>query len=496
MTMMERFGHVMPAFVAGEKKLFIGGQWRAAQSGETLPAINPATGQTLCQIARGGAADIDLAVGAARKAFEGEWSRWTPHQRFRLMMRVHDLVEKYVDDIALIETLDMGAPITRTKAMGGYMSQAISFFAAQYCGGGVETLSNSLAGNWNTMKVRAPVGVVGGIIPWNAPMMSQWWIIGPTLASGCTAVIKPAEDASLTTLRMMEILQEAGVPDGVINLVTGYGHEAGARLAEHPDVDRLAFTGSVDTARKIVAASSGNMKRLSLELGGKSPDIVFADADMDKAVPGAAMGCFANTGQICAAGTRLFVERKAQDEFVEKLQAFAGSIRVGNGLDPQTVLGPIVSQRQLDRVMHYVDIGANEGARLACGGARLGGELEAGYFVQPTIFAGATNDMTIAREEIFGPVLTVIPFDSIEEVTQLANATPFGLAGGVWTQNVKTAHRMIHAVKSGTLWVNGYGAIDPAVGFGGYKLSGYGWKGSREHVDSFYYTKAVYMNLD
>ena len=433
-------------------------------------------------------------MSAARTAFEGEWSRWKPYDRQRLLLRIHDLIEKNFDELAMIETLDMGAPLARTRALKTWQSQTILFYASQTAAASTETPQNSMAGNFATMKLKAPVGVVGGIIPWNAPLISQWWILGPTLATGCTAVLKPAEDASLTVLRVMELLQEAGMPDGVINVVTGYGAEAGAALAEHKDVDRVAFTGSVETARRIIAASAGNVKRLSLELGGKSPDIVFADADMDKAVPGAAMACYANSGQICAAGTRLFVQRSAHEEFVERLQAFSKGLRLGNGLDANVDLGPLISQKQLDRVMRYVEIGRGE-ARLASGGTRPGGDLANGYFVEPTIFADATNDMTIAREEIFGPVVTVIPFDGIDDALQLANATEYGLAGGVWTQNLATAHRMAQGIKAGTLWINCYGPLDPNVGFGGYKASGYGWKGSKDHVDSFLYTKAVYMNL-
>ncbi|MFV0302697.1 MAG: aldehyde dehydrogenase family protein [Paracoccus sp. (in: a-proteobacteria)] len=484
----------MPAFVSGSKGLFIGGKWQPATKDVTIEVINPATGREIARIARGSDKDVDQAVKAARKACEGEWSRGTPHDRQRLLLRIHDLIEKHFDELALIETLDMGAPLARTRGLKNWQSQAILFYASQTTAASTQTLQNSMPGNFATMKLKAPVGVVGGIIPWNAPLISQWWILGPTLATGCTAVIKPAEDASMTVLRVMELLQEAGLPDGVINVITGYGAEAGAALAEHRDVDRLAFTGSVETARRIISASAGNIKRLSLELGGKSPDIVFADADMDKAVPGAAMACYANSGQICAAGTRLFVERSAHGEFVERLQNFSKTLTVGNGTDEGVDLGPLISQKQLDRVMRYVDIGKGE-ARLAGGGGRLGGALSDGYFVEPTIFADAHNDMTIAREEIFGPVVTVIPFDGIDEALTLANATDFGLAGGVWTQNLSTAHRMAQGIKSGTLWINCYGPLDPAVGFGGYKTSGYGWKGSAEHVDSFLYTKAVYMNI-
>jgi aldehyde dehydrogenase (NAD+) len=380
--------------------------------------------------------------------------------------------------------------------MKAWQSQVILFYASQTAAATTEVPQNSMAGNVLTMKLKAPVGVGGGIIPWNVSLMSQWWILGPTLATGCAAVLKPAEDASMTSLRVAELLQEAGVPDGVINVVTGYGAEAGQALAEHPGVDRLAFTGSVGTARRIAAASAGNVKRLSLELGGKSPDIVFADANLDKAVPGAAMACYANSGQICAAGTRLFVQRSVQEEFVGRLEAFSRALRLGNGLDPKVDLGPVISQRQLDRVMHYVEVGAREGARLAAGGRRLGGALAGGFFVEPTVFADATNEMTIAREEIFGPVVTVIPFDTVEEALRLANDTEFGLAGGVWTRSLSTAHRMAQGIKAGTIWVNGYGGLDPNVGFGGYKMSGYGWKGAKEQVESFLYQKAVYMNLD
>jgi aldehyde dehydrogenase (NAD+) len=484
-----------PAFVAGSKRLLIGGEWQPATSGREFDTLNPANGEVIAQLAQGDKIDIDRAVAAARKAFEGEWSRWKPHDRQRLLLRVHDLVEKHFDELALIETLDMGAPLARTRALKAWASQVILFYASQTASGGVETTRNSLPGNFTTLKLKAPVGVVGGIIPWNAPLISQWWILGPTLATGCTAVLKPAEDASLTCLRMAELLQEAGMPPGVLNVVTGYGSGAGAALAEHPDVDRIAFTGSPETGRRIVQASAGNLKRVSLELGGKSPDIVFADADLDLAVSGAGMGVYANTGQICAAGTRVLVERRIHEEFLARLKEFSQTLRIGNGLDPHVQLGPVISGRQLDRVMKFVDIGTREGAQLAWGGKRLGGELASGYFVEPTIFAGVHNDMAIAREEIFGPVASIIPFDSMDEALRIANDTPFGLAGGVWTRNVSTAHKVAQGIKAGTVWVNCYGALDPQVGFGGYKLSGYGWKGGPEHVDSYLYQKAVYMNL-
>ena len=477
------------------KRLLIGGKWVPAISGKAFETFNPATGGVLTQLAEGGADDVDLAVKAARQAFEGDWSKWKPYDRQRLLMRVHDLVDKYFDELAMLETLDMGAPLMRTQGMRRYISQVILFYATQTVNTAGETLPNSLPGNITTMSFKAPVGVVGGIIPWNGPLISQWWILGPTLATGCTAVIKPAEDASLTVLRIAEILQEAGLPDGVVNVVTGFGGVAGAALAAHNDVDRVAFTGSTETGRKIVAASAGNMKRLQLELGGKSPDIVFADADLDVAVPGAGMAAFSNSGQICFAGTRLFVQRSIQEEFVERLSKFSKSLRIGNGIDPQVQLGPIISSKQLDRVMHYVNLGTKEGAVLSSGGKRLGGDLSGGYFVEPTVFSSVNNNMAIAREEIFGPVISVIPFDDADQALRLANDIDYGLGGAVWTTNVSTAMRMSQGIKAGTIWVNCYGLIDPGVGFGGYKMSGYGWKGGPQHVDGFLYQKALYMNL-
>jgi aldehyde dehydrogenase (NAD+) len=496
MNAPQKFEVPKTAFLGGPaKKHLIGGKWVPASSGKEFETVNPATGEVIAKLAEGDANDINLAVKAARKAFEGEWSKWTPYDRQRLMMRVNDLVEKHFEELALIETLDMGAPLSRTQAIKRWVSQAILFYSSQTGLSTTETPRNSLVGDFTTLTFKAPVGVVGGIIPWNGPLISQWWILGPTLATGCTAVLKPAEDASLSALRIAELLVEAGMPDGVINVVTGFGAPAGATLAAHPDVDRVAFTGSTETGQKIVQASAGNMKRLQLELGGKSPDIVFADANLDAAVPGAAMAAFANSGQICFAGTRLFVQRSIQKEFVERLGEFSRTLRVGNGLDPAVQLGPLISRKQLDRVMGYVDIGGKEGAKLACGGKRMGGDLAAGFFLEPTIFSDVHNDMRIAREEIFGPVISVIPFDDAEDALRLANDTQYGLGGAVWTQNVSTALKMAQGIKSGTVWVNCYGAIDPSIGFGGYKMSGYGWKGGREHVEGFLYQKAVYMNL-
>ncbi|HSV77759.1 MAG TPA: aldehyde dehydrogenase family protein [Ramlibacter sp.] len=482
-------------FASGSKRLFIGGEWVAAASGKEFDAINPATGEAMARLAQAETADVDKAVAAARRAFNGEWSRWKPYDRQRLLLRLLDLVEKNWEELALIETLDMGAPLARTRAMKSFASQMILFFASHTNAGGVETPRNNLPGDFTTLRLKAPLGVVGGILPWNAPLMSQWWIVGGALATGCTAVIKPAEDASLSVLRVAELLQEAGMPEGVINIVTGFGHEAGAALAAHRDVDRINFTGSADTGRKIVQASAGNLKRVQLELGGKSPDIIFADADLDKAVPGAGMGVYANSGQICVAGTRLLVQRSIVDEFAQRLKEFSKTVRVGDPFDPQVQLGPLISSKQLQRVMDYIEIGGQEGAQLTQGGRRLGGELAGGYFVEPTVFAGVNNDMRIAREEIFGPVASLIPFDTLEDALRIANDTNYGLAGGVWTRSLATAHKVVQGLQAGSVWVNAYGPLDPHFGFGGYKESGYGWKGGAEIVDSFLYQKAVYMNL-
>jgi aldehyde dehydrogenase (NAD+) len=484
-----------PDFLGGSKNLFIGGKWVPAAAGEEFETFDPANGTVIGRLARGRAADVDRAVAAAQTAFEGEWGRWKPIERQRLLLRINDLMLAHAEELATLETIDMGAPLARTRGTIQWISQAIHFYASCTGAGATTPVGNSLPGRVMTLSHKTPLGVVGGIIPWNGPLGGQWWTLGPALATGCTCVLKPAEDASLSVLRFADILAEAGVPDGVVNIVTGYGSEAGHALAAHRGVAKISFTGSTETGRKIVEASAGNLKRLQLELGGKSPDIVFADADLDLAVPGAAMGVFSNSGQICFSGTRLFVQRSIQDEFVERLKRYAAGLKVGNGLESGVDLGPLISARQLERVMSYVGIGGEEGAVLSAGGRRLGGDLSGGYFVEPTVFSGVHNDMRIAREEIFGPVISVIPFDSVDEVVRLSNDSEFGLGGGVWTRDLATAHQVSQGLHSGVVWVNCYGAIDPSVGFGGCKTSGYGWKGSLDHVESFLHKKAVYMNI-
>jgi aldehyde dehydrogenase (NAD+) len=480
----------------GVKKLLIDGKWVSASSDRLIETRNPANGEVIGKFSSATLKDVDRAVVAARKAYEGGWSRWKPNERQRLLLRINELLLDHVEELAILETLDMGAPLSRTRASVEWVSQMIQFYATCTNVLTGATVPNSLPGHVMTLYHKSPLGVVGGIIPWNGPLGGQWWILGPVLATGCTCVLKPAEEASLSVLRFAELMQEAGVPDGVVNIVTGTGDEAGAALASHCGVDKVAFTGSTETGRKIVQASAGNLKRLQLELGGKSPDIVFADADLDRAVPGAAMGVFANSGQVCLAGTRIFVQSSIYDEFAERLRKFCSTLKVGNGLESSVDLGPVVSQRQLDRILGYVQKGRQEGAVLAAGGARLQDELAKGYFVEPTVFTSVNNRMTIAREEIFGPVASLISFDSAEDALRLANETDYGLAGGVWTRDLTTAHRISQGIRSGTVWVNCYGVVDPSVGFGGVKASGYGWKGGREHVDTYLSNKAVYVHLD
>ena len=478
------------------KKLLIGGKWVEARSGKTFTSTNPSTGAILDAVAEGDAADVDLAVAAARKAMEGPWGRSKPAERQRLLLKIADLLDQNMEELALLDTLDMGMPLAFSKYMAaGPVPQTFRFCAGQAVAIHGDTLYPSLPGDVLAYTLKEPIGVVGAIVPWNGPGFNATWKIAPAIAAGCALVLKVAEQASLGILRMAEICQEAGLPDGVLNVITGYGETAGAALAAHLDVDKISFTGSTETGRHIIRASAGNIKKLTMELGGKSPNIVFADANLDAAVPGSAMGIFGNSGQACLAGSRLFVQREIYDEFTEKMAAFAKSLVVGDPLDAATMIGPVVSKEQLERISGFLDSATAEGAKTAAGGARLtDGDLANGYFVPPTVYTDVKDDMTIAREEIFGPVVSALAFDDMEEVVQRANATSFGLASGVWTNNINTASKVSKALKAGTVWVNAYTQMDPAVPFGGYKMSGYGKESGTDHIEAYLNSKAVWIN--
>lgn len=494
---MENAKMAQPRFLERpDQDMLIGGKRVPALSGQRFETRNPANGDLLARVAQGSAEDVDLAVKAARAAFEGPWRRMKPAERQAIMLRLADLVEANFDELALLDTLDLGAPLSRTRMGKARAVALLRYYAGQTTLIAGDTLGNSAPGDVISQTFKEPVGVVAAINPWNGPIGMSVWKTAPVLATGCTLVMKPAEQTPLSALRFAELCLEAGVPEGVVNVVTGLG-DAGAALAAHPDVDKIAFTGSTGVGEKIIHAAAATMKRVTVELGGKSPNIVFADADLDKAVPGAAMAVFANAGQICSAGTRLFVHSSIHDEFMERLAAFTKTIRVGDPLDPATQIGPVVSAPQMDRILGFIDGASDEGARLVTGGCRMSGAgYDAGFFVEPTIFSGVADEMTIAREEVFGPVLSAFTFDSEDEAIARANATNFGLASGVWTRDLGTAHRVARAVRAGSVWINCYQMLDPGVPFGGYKLSGFGRESGPHHIEDYLETKAVWISLD
>jgi len=480
------------------KKLFINNKWVESQSGKVFTTINPATGKPLAQVYEGDAADIGIAVKAARTAFDdGRWKDLPPAERARILWKIGDLIEENAYELAQIESLDNGKPINECLVADIPLSAAIfRYFAGIVTKIHGETIPVSFPGRWFNYTLRQPIGVVGAIIPWNFPLMMAAFKLGPALACGNTVVLKPAEQTPLSALRLAEIAQEAELPAGVLNVVPGFGETAGAALASHPFVDKIGFTGSVEVGKKIVQASTGNLKRVALELGGKSPNIIFADADMQRAVSGAFMGIFLNQGQVCSAGSRLFVQESCYDLVLEHLTEEARNTRLGPGVDPLTQMGPLVSQEQMDRVLTYISIGREEGAKLMVGGRRAGGDLKDGYFVEPTIFADVRHDMRIFQEEIFGPVLAATPFKDEDDLIEKANSTIYGLAAGVWTKDIAKAHRVAHALKAGTVWINCYNLIDPAQPWGGFKQSGWGRELGTYSIEIYTEVKDVWVNLD
>jgi aldehyde dehydrogenase (NAD+) len=477
-------------------KMLIDGHWVEAASGETFASHNPATGALLATLPKAGRADVDRAVAAARKALAGPWGRLTPFDRQDLLLKLADLVESRFDEIATIDTLDMGGPISRTTLGRRRAVGLLRYYAGLATSITGHTIPNSAPGNPISYTVKEPVGVVGAINPWNGPFGLSVWKLAPSLAAGCTVVLKPAEQAPLSPLFLGQLCMEAGFPEGVVNVITGEG-ETGAALAEHPGVDKIAFTGSTPVGQSIIRASAGNLKRVSMELGGKSPNIVCADANLTKAIPAAAMAVYMNSGQICSAGTRLFVEDEVYDEVMEGIVAFTNGLRVGDPTDPTTDLGPLVSAEQHARVSRYIELGLSEGAAMRTDANwRPGGDLAAGNYIRPTLFSEVTDKMTICREEIFGPVISAIRFSDIDDAIRRANETEYGLAAGVWTRDLNTANRVAAGFKAGTVWINCWQVMDPAVPFGGYKKSGYGRESGIEHMEEFLNTKSIWVMPD
>ena len=476
-------------------KLFIGGQWVEADGGATYVTVNPATGETNTTIAEADQRDADAAVRAARKAFDGgPWPEMAAADRGKLLWRIADLIEKHADELGALETMDNGKPIFESRQVDIPMvAEVFRYFAGwatKICG---ETVP--VRGPFFNYTLREPIGVIAAIVPWNFPLLMASWKLAPALAAGNTVVLKPAPWTPMTALRFGEICQEAGVPDGVVNILTGSTRELGKALVRHPGVDKIAFTGSTATGQDIIRNSADSVKPVSLELGGKSPNIVFADADLDSAVKGATMGIFYGKGEVCAAGSRLFVEKSIKDEFVAKLVDRAKKIQPMDPLDPKCRLGALVSDSQMNKVLGYIETGKSEGAKLVAGGERASVGNGKGYFVQPTIFDGVKNEMTIAREEIFGPVLAAIEFGDVADAVAQANNNPYGLAAAVWTRDIGKAHRVARQIKAGTVWINTYNNYDPAAAFGGYKQSGFGRELSGHALEHYTQVKSVWVNL-
>jgi phenylacetaldehyde dehydrogenase len=484
------------SFIARKPKMLINGKWVEAASGKTFPTYNPATGEVLAQVAEGDREDVDRAVKAARAAFEsGPWAKMAPAARARLIWKLADLIEEHLEEFAQLESLDNGKPLAvARKADLPLTIEHMRYYAgwATKIEGNTIPLVCAPPNKYHAYTVREPVGVVGQIIPWNFPLLMAAWKLGPALAAGCTCVLKPAEQTPLTALRLGELIQEAGFPEGVVNIVPGYGETAGAAVAAHPDIDKVAFTGSTEVGKLIIQAAAGNLKKVTLELGGKSPNVVFDDADLDRAIPGAASAIFFNHGQCCCAGSRLYVEKKSFDKVVDGVSQAAAKIRVKPGFEADSDMGPLVSEEQLNRVCGYLEAGFKEGAKAVVGGAREG---DRGYFVKPTVLVNTNEKMKVVQEEIFGPVVTAIPFSDPGELVPKANETVYGLAAGIWTRDIKKAHATANRIKAGTVWINCYNVFDPAMPFGGYKQSGWGREMGHEALEHYTEVKSVFSAL-
>lgn len=478
-------------FLKRPKQLLIGGKWVPAKSGKTFETINPANEEVLALASEGDKADVDDAVKAARKAFdEGKWPNMGPHERARYLLKIADLVEQHADELATLETLNNGMAISLARGMVAGAVDTFRYYAG-WCTK-IYGETNPSEPSIFSYTLREPVGVCGQIIPWNGPIAMLAWKVAPALACGNVSILKPAEQTPLTALRIGELILETGIPEGVVNIVTGFGETAGAAIANHPDIDKVAFTGSTEVGKLILQASAGNLKHVSLELGGKSPNVIFSDADLETAVPNSVFGFTMLSGQVCCAGTRVFVQRDFHDQFVDALTRYTSNVKAGDPLDPETTVGPLVSKEQFNRVKSYLDIGKKDGARTTIGGDVAGGK---GYFVNPTVFVDVKNNMRIAREEIFGPVASVIPFKDENDAVLQGNDTTYGLAAGIWTNDVSRAHKVARALKAGTVWVNCYNNIDSIAPFGGYKQSGIGRELGKHSIELYTQIKTVYVKV-